>query len=384
MKIKNLPALLATLCALALTAAGCQRQSAEQTAQATEPRVAQTTPSPVPQTAPPATTESYVIEEPGRTSSPVSPVSPVSPASPPPAVTEHRAAAPPPAVAEKRDVEPPPAVSERPERSDVERPTRTVAPPAKAPKQQPRQEPKANRERRLDSRERRLAERQAELDARERRLRRREAPRRTEVPVPDQPAESEPVPEPAPDVVPERPQPEPATPVTVDAGTKLDVRFSRSLSSATSTVGEIFRARIAEDLYAGDRVAIPAGSEVVGEVTQAGPSKKIGGRAVLGLRFTDIVLPSGETVPLKASFQREGQNKSGRDAATIGGATAGGAILGRILSKGGGKGTVLGAIIGAAAGAAIASRNPGEEVVIPEGSVLGIVLDRPVEVQGRR
>ncbi|HEV7519234.1 MAG TPA: hypothetical protein VGR07_23340 [Thermoanaerobaculia bacterium] len=367
MQIKNSPALLAALFALALAASGCQRQSAEQPTQATEPRIAQTTPSPVPPTAlpaaPPAATEPYVLEEQGRT--------------PPPT---------PPVVTERHDVQPPPAVTER---QDVEQPTRAVVPPAKTPRRQPSPEPKADRERRLDARERRLAQRQAELDARDKRLRRQEtrrpAPQAEEpAPTPDQRAESEPAPAPAPDVVPERARPEPATPVTVSAGTKLDVRFDRSLSSATSAVGEIFRARVNEDLYDGDRIAIPAGSEVVGEVTQAGPSKKIGGRAVLGLRFTDLVLPSGETVPLKASFEREGQNKSGRDAATIGGATAGGAILGRILSKGGGKGTVLGAILGAAAGAAIASRNPGEEVVIPEGSVLGIVLDRPVEVQGSR
>src|SRR4029079_1967913 len=129
---------------------------------------------------------------------------------------------------------PPPAVAERP---DVEQPTRTVAPPApKASKPRPSPEPRTDRERRLDRGERRLAEQQAELDARERRLRRKEAPQRTEVPIPDQPAETAP----APDVIPEQPRPEserpvtPESPVTLAAGTKLDVRFNRSLSSATS------------------------------------------------------------------------------------------------------------------------------------------------------
>jgi len=47
---------------------------------------------------------------------------------------------------------------------------------------------------------------------------------------------------------------------------------------------------------------------------------------------------------------------------------------------------VIGAIIGAAAGTAIASRNPGEEVVIPAGSVVGLRLDDSVDVrvQNRR
>jgi hypothetical protein len=104
----------------------------------------------------------------------------------------------------------------------------------------------------------------------------------------------------------------------------------------------------------------------------------------LSLHFTDLVLPSGETVPINASIQQEGENKGKGDAAAIGGATAGGAILGRILGGGGGRGTLIGAILGAAAGVAIAARRPGEAVEIPEGTVLGIVFDQPVEVHRQR
>src|SRR5262249_54028987 len=149
--------------------------------------------------------------------------------------------------------------------------------------------------------------------------------------------------------------------------------------------GDTFRARITEDVYEGDQLAIPAGAEIVGEVTQAEPlRRKIGGKAVLGLRFTDPVLPSGGARPVKASPPPEGGDKGKREAPTLGGATAGGAILGRILSGGGDKGTVIGALIGAVAGAAIAAHRPGEEVVIPEGTVLGIVFDQPVELHRQR
>ena len=47
------------------------------------------------------------------------------------------------------------------------------------------------------------------------------------------------------------------------------------------------------------------------------------------------------------------------------------------------KGTLIGAILGAAAGAVIASRTPGDEVVIPEGTVLGVKLDGSVHVRVR-
>jgi hypothetical protein len=178
----------------------------------------------------------------------------------------------------------------------------------------------------------------------------------------------------------------PAVAVTVPAGTSLDIEISKGLSSATSRVGETFRARVARDIYDQDGgLAIPAGSEIAGEVSQAVPlDRKIGGEASLGLRFTDLVLPSGETVPIQASLVRTGPSKTGRDAATIGGATAGGAILGNILSRGNrGRGSVLGALIGAVAGTAIAAHTKGQEVEIPQGTVVGLQLDQSVRVHRR-
>jgi type IV secretory pathway VirB10-like protein len=282
----------------------------------------------------------------------------------------------------------------------------------------------------LDARERELKAREAELDARESRLRefpeaetrpapapRRETPRpapparrteerRAEVtpkpvpqPSPKPSAAPAPVPEPAreePTEVAEKPAEKPAeerterpliTTVTLPAGTHLDVEFTRALASNTSAPGDTFRVRVAHDVMDEGEVVIPRGSEILGEVTEAVPLRKVGGQAKLALRFTDLVLPDGATVPIDASFVQQGRNETGKDAATIGGAAAGGAVLGRILNKGNrSRGAVIGAIIGAVAGTAIASRNPGEEVVIPEGSVVGLRLDDAVDVrvQARR
>ena len=256
----------------------------------------------------------------------------------------------------------------------------------------------------LDARERELKAREAELDARERRLR---EPRATPPPAPKPRTRPAPAPQPVPEAAEpepaapaEEPEPLPAPPaeepappepapqaittVTLPAGTQLDVELTRTLASNTSAPGEAFRVRVDRDVMEDGTVAIPAGSEILGQVTEAVPLKKIGGQARLGLRFTDLVLPSGKTVPIDASFLQEGRNETGRDAATIGGAAAGGAILGRILNKGGrSKGSILGAIIGAAAGTAIASRTPGEEVVLPQGSVVTLRLDRPIDVRAR-
>ncbi len=104
----------------------------------------------------------------------------------------------------------------------------------------------------------------------------------------------------------------------------------------------------------------------MGTVTEAVPLPRIGGQAKLTLKLTDLVLPSGTTVPIHASVVQVGANQTGRDAATIGGGAVAGGILGEHLSKSGGKGSVIGALVGAVAGAAVASRTGKEELVIPK------------------
>jgi type IV secretory pathway VirB10-like protein len=289
----------------------------------------------------------------------------------------------------------------QPQPNELRPEPRSVEIPAETP-------PNVNEQRaEISAQERKLAAREAELDAREQRLRERERQARSRsiprAPAPAPVAEPEPEPErsaeaiPAPEPASEEPSPEiqediedlqedipepRTTAVTVPSGTVLDVELTETLASNTSAPGEAFRARVTRDVMEEGEVVIPAGSEILGEVTEAVPTRKVGGKAKLALRFTDLVLPSGTTVPIDASLVQQGRSETGRDAATIGGGAAAGAVLGRVLGKGNrSKGSVIGAIIGAAAGAVIASKTPGEEVVIPDGTVVSLRLDESVEVR---
>jgi hypothetical protein len=179
------------------------------------------------------------------------------------------------------------------------------------------------------------------------------------------------------------PQPEPII-KTVPAGTAIEVAFLDGVSSKSSRAGDGFRARVTKDVVQDGIVVIPAGSVVVGSVTEAVALKKIGGKAKLALAFNKLELTSGRSAPISASFAETGKSETGKDASTIGGATAGGAVLGRMLSKGDrGKGTVLGAIVGAAAGTAIASKTKGEEVDIPAGTAITLKLDQAAQITVR-
>jgi hypothetical protein len=198
-------------------------------------------------------------------------------------------------------------------------------------------------------------------------------------PVPESKPEPAPAaePEPAPE---SKPTAEPIE-VTVPAGTIMAISFLDPLSSKTSQVGQTFRTSVTQDVVLVDKVVIPAGSILSGTVTEAVPLKKIGGKAKLALDFTAIELPTGEIAPIKATFAEEGKSETKKDTATIGGATAGGALLGRILGKKDKKkATIIGAILGAAAGTVIASKTEGEEVEIPVGSPMNLQLTEPAKV----
>jgi len=185
----------------------------------------------------------------------------------------------------------------------------------------------------------------------------------------------EPAPEPAPRREPTR--------LTVPAGTTLSAEVTNGASSATAQVGDNVTARVAENVYAGGELAIPAGSRLSGTVTDVQGLRRVGGRARLAVRFDSVELPNGNRAPIYADWSATGRNETGRDAATIGGSAAGGAVLGRVL--GGGRHrdehTAKGAAVGAIIGTVIAARNQnGAQVALPEGAAIDLTLADSVRV----
>jgi hypothetical protein len=174
------------------------------------------------------------------------------------------------------------------------------------------------------------------------------------------------------------PPPEPRR-VTVPAGARLPIELAASVTSKNSRVGQRVRARVTAPVHAQGLVAIPGGSELVGTVTEAGYPRRLGGRAIVGVRFTTLVLPSGKSVPISASYVTEGRNRTRRSAAIVGGSTAGGAILGHNVGHGR-RGTLIGGLIGAVVGSAVAANTQGPPAVIPGGTVLHVKLRRSVTV----
>ena len=262
-------------------------------------------------------------------------------------------------------------------------------------------EARLEEERALEIARRRLAAREAEVEVQERELKRQlsaERERVARIVAEDQAARSEPSPfepslvEKAPIEVAVREPEVPAQvrePAKVDwveaslePGTVLEVELLDSLSSRHNRVGDTFTTRVARDLYTADGVlAVPAGSEILGRVVEVRPLRRVGGQASLGLELTHLVLSSGVTTEIRASFTELGRNKKS-DKKKILAAAAAGAILGQILGDRSSS-TRIGAAVGAAAGTAVVASAKGQNVEIPAGEIIALRLEEVVTVTTR-
>ena len=181
---------------------------------------------------------------------------------------------------------------------------------------------------------------------------------------------------------PREPEPPPApefVELVIPSDAVLGLQIERTVSSEVARVEDRVDARVTRDVRVGDRVAIPAGSLVQGSVMEVERGGKVRERSKLGIRFHTVVLADGSRLTIKTdSVVREGPSPAKESAAKIGGAAAGGAILGAIL--GGGKGAVIGGSIGAAGGTAATMAGNRQPAVLPAGSTVSVRVQQPVTV----
>jgi hypothetical protein len=136
---------------------------------------------------------------------------------------------------------------------------------------------------------------------------------------------------------------------------------------------------VVRDVAVGGRVAIPAGSRVLGAVTVVDRGGKMRDRARLGVRFHTLVLADGTTLQLQTdTVYRDGDSPASSSAAKMGGAAVGGAILGAIL--GGGKGAVIGGATGAAGGTAAVMAGSRKPATMASGSTVTVRVLSPITV----
>jgi hypothetical protein len=170
--------------------------------------------------------------------------------------------------------------------------------------------------------------------------------------------------------------------MTIPAGTNLGIALVSAVSSSNASIGDAIQATTTEALMVDGVELAPAGSAVVGKVTDVlAASRNKSAVAHLDLVFTSLATVGGsESINgLLLGGEKKAGSSTVKDAAIIVGSGVGGAVLGKIIGKTG-KSTAIGGVIGAAAGMGVAAMQKGNEVSLPAGTKLTIVLENPVEV----
>lgn len=183
----------------------------------------------------------------------------------------------------------------------------------------------------------------------------------------------------------------------VDIGTRIPLSMINSVSTKNSAPGDRVYLETTFPIVIDGKIVIPAGSYVMGTITDAHRPGRVKGKGEFRLRFDSLTLPNGVTRDFRAtvagldgraaesldrkegSIQSEG-NKAG-DASTIGTTTIYGASGGGLIGAAAGsglKGAGIGAAAGAAAGLVTVLLTRGPDAVLAKGTTVEMVLDRQV------
>jgi hypothetical protein len=159
----------------------------------------------------------------------------------------------------------------------------------------------------------------------------------------------------------------------IPAGTEVDVRLQTGLTSDTAQVEDRVEATTLIDLYNGNQLLVPAGSQLTGWVTSVDRASRTDRKGSLTVEFNRLRV-NGRTYDTRAyvtqALESEGiKGEAGR----IGAGSAVGAIIGGIL--GGVKGAIAGILIG---GGGVIAATEGKDVHLPEGTVLRVRFDSAV------
>jgi hypothetical protein len=169
----------------------------------------------------------------------------------------------------------------------------------------------------------------------------------------------------------------PKGPVTIPAGTLIQVRTAEALNSKRAKDGEPVQFTVIRDVAFGV-LAIPRGATVHGVVTEAKKAGDLGGSPELALKLTSLDL-GGQSYPLSTDeFKVKGPNKAGETVGNALGAGIVGTIIGCAVGRG--AGCAIGAGAGLAAGTAASAATPGPGVWIPAEALVIFHLNAPLTV----
>ena len=167
--------------------------------------------------------------------------------------------------------------------------------------------------------------------------------------------------------------------VTLPAGTTLRLRLQSAIASDTSRIEDQVRAELTQAVAVDGSTVLPAGTTVVGNVTDVERSGRVKGRARLAYRFSSLTHAGERYDIVSAPLSHEAEATKGEDATKIAVGAGAGAVVGALL--GGGDGAAKGAAIGGAGGTGVVLATRGEEVKLGPGATVTTRLTAPLTVR---
>jgi type IV secretion system protein VirB10 len=184
----------------------------------------------------------------------------------------------------------------------------------------------------------------------------------------------------------------------VPSGTRLPLILHNAVTTRNAKPGDPIYLETLFPVVIDNRILIPAGSYVQGEIQEAKRPGKVKGTGEIRLRLNSMILPNGYAVDFNAiptnagtggdeSTDKEGamhgDTDKGTDVGTVLKTTGAGAGIGGIASRSA-KGAGIGAGVGAAVGLAAVLLTRGPELELPRGTTVDVVLDRNVYLDASR
>jgi hypothetical protein len=176
--------------------------------------------------------------------------------------------------------------------------------------------------------------------------------------------------------------------ITVPAGTRVAVVLENGISTRSAKAGDSLYFRTSFPITQNNRVVVPVGSYLRGELLESKRPGRVKGRGEFRMKLNTLIFPNGYTVDLNAAPRSAdsggnetmdpegkvtGPGGKGKDVGTVATTTVTGAGIGAIA--GGAKGAGIGAGIGGLAGLGAVLLTRGPDAQLPRGSTLDVVLE---------
>jgi hypothetical protein len=177
------------------------------------------------------------------------------------------------------------------------------------------------------------------------------------------------------------PSPDPSrapSPVTVPAGTVLNVRLVEAIEVDAARTGATFKSLLDDPVMINGAVIVPRGTIVVLQATKVEQAGKMKGADKITLKANSMAY-GGRTYEIATTvIEQKGGGEGKKTARKVAGGAGLGAMIGGIA--GGGTGAAIGAVAGTATGAVVASQGT-EHLSVPAETRLQFTLNAAVTVR---